>query len=403
MGGTTWIPMSRMEPRSWLLGTGEVVTEPALEMTATGRKIRVAGEKTSAYHYDLDAMLDNAVNLLAESKQTDVWIETTTPPREVVAEYAGYDPDITKARLHLIHAPTDPHARTIVWWRFKDSKSPYEVLLTVAMNSTNRGTVLNQVVTTSLTMVDRDYGNIHGAVNIQTENFRALFSDALLPDDQIVWTEFVRDNPPDWPANLLGTETHNHARLGINALIKAVREIDSYDEIQVPDLGDRKHPSWRTLELYETNYNESLMSDLAEYLDGAPTIEQAADLYKQLVETLRTCGIVFEAKVENDFQAALVAGDKASLSVKVFNLAEAEHKVDDRHALSIHLPTGAFIVECTHREIDRNEVAEKWEEAMTMASLTGQEPELLAYARAYARDHSATRTKKILAERRAGQ
>jgi hypothetical protein len=61
--------------------------------------------------------------------------------------------------------------------------------------------------------------------------------------------------------------------------------------------------------------------------------------------------------------------------------------------LSVHLPTGTFIVECTHGDVDKNVVAEKWEEALTMASLTGEEDTLLAYAREYAKKHNATRTK----------
>ena len=97
--------------------------------------------------------------------------------------------------------------------------------------------------------------------------------------------------------------------------------------------------------------------------------------------------------------AALLSGDKASLGVRVFNLAETNHNVDNAHKLSVHLPTGTFVVECNHQAVDHNEVAEKWEEALTMASLTGREDALLAYATAYAKDHAKKRTQTIIKER----
>ena len=50
---------------------------------------------------------------------------------------------------------------------------------------------------------------------------------------------------------------------------------------------------------------------------------------------------------------------------------------------------------------DRNAVAEKWEEAKTMASLTGEEDLLLGYAKAYAQNSIQGRTERILRERTA--
>lgn len=411
MAGTTWHTMTRMEPKSWLLGNGEIVREPTLETTMAGRKIRVAGTKQSVYDYDIDQLLWDSVQILAAQKQTHVHIETTQPLKAIIAKTVGFEPAQTPAKLHLVHAAGERNAKTIVWWRFKDSKTPFEALLTLTMGSAG-GVANPQRITALVTVPTRQYDHddrtMIFAVNVNEHRWSTMLNQvARLTehgsfDYEMAWEEFIRDNPPDWDSSLLGTEQCTTLRSACAELLKKVREFDGMDYIEVPDFGDPDNPSWRRLELYDTNYNQALVQDLADYLDGAPTVEQAAELYGQMLETLRACGIVIDGNLtSNDFQTALLNGDKAALGVRVFGLAETEHRTDDDHKLSIHLPTGTFIVECDHKEVSQTETAEKWEEALTMASLTGREDELLAFAKAYAKQHRKSRTKKILNERKA--
>lgn len=405
--GTVWMPMTRMEPKSWLLGNGDVVQEPALEMTSTGRKVRVAGTTQSVFSNDLDSLLGQAVQEIAALKQTHVWIETTGGVQRVVERQAGYDPASEKAKLHLVHDPTNGGGHTTLWWRFKDQNTPYEALLTVKLTKVrSHGSVNAQQMSVFLTIPGRMYYDpacSKSAWNITSDSFPDV-TNALHHLDSgnttYKWQEFFRDNKPNWPSEVLGTSNHQHARAAVTSLLQTVREIEELESIQVPDLGDPYTPAWRTLDLYDTNVNAELLSDLTEYLDGAPTIEQAAELYQKMLETLRSVGITVQGKDPNDFMAALLAGEKATLNMEVYALAEENQQVDSNHKLSVHLPTGAFIVECVHHEVDKNTVAEKWEEALTMASLTGEEDTLLAYAREYAKANNARRTKQILKERK---
>lgn len=400
--------MTRMEPRSWLLGNGEIIREPALEMTGSGRKVRVAGTTQSVYHYDTEQMLFDAAQALAREKRTHVHLEVTKPLSVILASVAGYDPAATRAKLHLVHAASDQTAKTIVWWRFKDINTPFEVLLTVIMNNFggSRNVAGVQRIQTLLTFPTRTYqpgpteGNDTKVVNIQDPKFSALVEQVarLGYDHQVAWEQLLRDDEPEW-ASVLGQGEHARLKDACAALLKLVRRIDGYDCIEVPDLGDPDNPSFRTLDLYDTNYNQALSQDLADYLDGAPTVEKAAELYTELLGTLRACGFVLDQSSTNDFQAALLNGDKAALGVRVFQLAGENHTDDNEHKLSMHLPTGTFVVECNHREVSRDQVAEKWEEALTMASLTGQTDELLAFAQAYAKDHRKKRTTRIIRER----
>ena len=408
MAATSWGTLTRMEPRSWLLGNGDIIREPALEETSSGRKVRVAGTTNSVYSYSIEDMLFEAAQVHAREKKTWVHLEVTKPLNVILAGTLNYDPATTKAKLHLVHEATKHDAKTIVWWRFKDTKTPFEVLLTVQMGNVggNRNAAGTQRLECFLTFPTRSYerspfeGNDTKALNTHDPKFGSWIEAVghLGHDHHTGWSDFARDSQPDW-SDLLGEMDYAQLKDACTALMKLVRQVDDLDRIEVPDLGDPDSPSWRTLDLYDTNYNQTLAQDLADYLDGAPTIEKAADLYRELLGTLRSCGIVLDQSATNDFQAALLNGTKAVLGVRVFQLAGENHSIDNEHRLSMHLPTGTFVVECDRREVTKNEVAEKWDEAITVASLTGQQDVLMAFAQEYAKTHRKKRTAKIISER----
>lgn len=391
--------MTRMQVTQWLLANGEVITEPALEMTASGRKVRVAGTTDSVYYGELHGLLTRAAETVAAQRGTTVWMELPYDVPKLVRTVAGI-PD-TQVKLHLVHDPTNAYAKTVTWWRFKDANSPFEVLL-VATMWPRRGDLTSQEVDISLAVPIRRYGYSEEmeVCTTRTATFSELNDNSMSRTDHYyVWQEFLRDHEPDWPSNLLEHKTHSYARPAVTQYLKALQAFEELESIQVPDFSNPEKPGYMTLDLYDTNVNAELLSDLAEYLDGAPTIEQAAQLYQQMLDTLRSVGISVGKKSENDFMAAMLAGDSEVLNMQVQRLAEQGMSLDRHHRLSTHLPSGTFIVECDHAMTDRNQVAEKWEEAVTMASLTGQEDDLLAYAKAYAADRIKQRTKTILKER----
>lgn len=403
---TQWIPLTRFEPKSWLLANGEIVKEPAMEQTSTGRKVRVAGTTDSMYASELEECIGKAVQAVAKSKGTSVVIPLEDWRRQEV-NALGFDPTVTKAKMHLIHDPTNQRGTTTAWWRFKHPTLAFEVVLYSQMiGSPAANQPGRQVIQTSIVIPGiNHYGSGLGASWTKTADagFTNYLSMARYADgfDEYKWREFVRDNPPSWATNWLDTITSPTQRHAVTEYLKIVREFESYEAIQIPDLTNPSAaPAWLDLELYETNVNAELVADLTDYLDSAPTIEQVAELYDTMLQTLRGAGINVSGKSSNDFLAALLAGDKASLNMDVLALAEGEFQIDHMHKLSVHLPTGTFIVECSHATGDKDTVAHEWEEARTMAALTGDEPELLAYARAYAKEKNDKRTKQILKERK---
>lgn len=403
---TTWSPRTTFERKTWLLTNGEVVHEPPLEETPSGQKVRVAGTELSVYARDVDSLIRKAVFNIAERKQTHVWMPLSNAAAQEIGRL-GYNPTNEKAKLHFIQNPTDRNGKTHLWWKFKHPTLPIEATLTVRIASVHQygnnpikpQHVSGYLVHPFTTLDDGTHDEARFVIENDTY-FTGIQDDLDGYDERTKVREFVRDNPPSWDTSILGGEQHSSERLGVAALLKRVRVADALGSIQILDLREPEDPTWMDLELFETNCNSQFIADLADYLDGAPSVEQAAQLYIQLLTTLRSIGLVMEGKSENDFMAALLSGDKDSLSVSLGNATEQGHSVDQNHRLTLHLPTGAFVVECQLHAADRNTVAEKWDEALMMAQFTGQEDELLAYAKEYARRESKKRTAKILKERK---
>lgn len=403
--GTRWIPMTRMEPRRWLLGDGTIMTEPPLEMTATGRKVRVAGSASSVYASQVEGLLNEAAASAARQQGFDIWLpipdgQVSKIP-ERLAKALAIPLDVS-AELHFVHQAAQTNVSTIAYWRFKDPGSPFEAIMAVVLTTLHN----NHTLRTVLAMPHTDqYGQFSTAA-IQDAAFGAAVSTlgghaTGAPYD---WQEFIRDNPTELPVSL-GSRQVPNPRAGVTALREAVQKIEAVDTIQVPHLGKPGEPSWLELELYASNVGGQFLSDLAEYLDGSPTIDQAADLYQQLLDTLKTVGITLEGKEKNAFLAALLAGDKAQMNVGVAPLSDLTDNgvlgFDHDHTLDIHLPTGTFVINCSRGADDKRSAAvDHWEEAKVKASLTGQESELLAYARGFVESEHVSRSKKIMKARR---
>lgn len=404
---TTWSPMTQLDRKQWLLTNGEVVTEPDLETTTTGRKVRVAGNPDlSVFAKDLDRLLNKAVERVAQSKQTSIWMplaQNKTSEGRMIGAYHQPGP----ARLHLIHHPSQRHAITSAWWRFKHPTLPVEALLMVTLQDKSNydRTVTTQelysrlimpVQSTVLNVGDRTHAQHYVEADPTYNGTDAWFG---VYDDRLKWRTFVRDNPPTWPADLLSTDRYAGERVAVQALLKKIQVAEGLQTIQIPDLRDPQNPAWLDLELFDTNVNAAFVEEVKDYLDGSPSIEVAARLYEELRTVMRRVGVVMDAKDNNSFQAALATGNKKPLLVDLGFPAEVGHGHDTAHRLRLDLTTGTFIVECDLHGEERDEIAQKWEEAMLVAKMTGEEDTLLAYARRYAEGAGKRRADQILKER----
>lgn len=379
--------MTRFEPYEWLLSNGEIVNEPPLEQTSSGIKVRVAGTKESWYSKDLDALLLSAVKNIAAAKNASVFLALAGAKHEE----SKYLPD-GAAKLHL----TNNTSETKCWWKFKHPSMPYPVTLVVTLAQDHYSKV-HRLTGYFVYPVSRD--------DNPTAFFNTAATPSLVPGQMSLssnqgykWTEWLRDNPPAGTAEATAkVGQYPVSRKAVEELLATVRHMEALGTIEWPDVRDRETPANMELELFDSNVNSQFVADLTDYLDGAPTAERAAELYKELLTTINSLGIVTNRGVDNDFLRAL--NSSTTFTADVEHLADEEFEIDHDHKIAIHIPSGTFIVECNHHEVSNDTIAEKWEEANTIAALTGEADELLAYARKYAETAQSKRTKRILSER----
>lgn len=409
---TTWTSRPALDRKSWLLTNGEVVHEPALEESGSGIKVRIAGTKISAYAKDVDNLILQGVELIADRKGAEVWMPMEDANHGFRNRYLSRALDKGVPELHVLTTQDYRNqARTLAWWEFRHQALPVEATLVVEAAPNRYGSNRSsgarpQEIHVYLAMQPttlHPYSIAPIYVKIEDAAWTNLVGHVSDYNGRLKVQEFLRDHKPaDWtPGNLLGEFRYDGERPMVEALLLKVREADSLTRIQVPDLRDPTNPKWLDLELHETNMNNQFLSNLVDYLDGAPTIEHVAKLYREMQKTFRAIGVVLADKSENDFQAAL-QGNRDGVTVEVSSPAEVGHTVDREHKLYVDLFTGTFIVGCTKRDVDRNQVATKWDEALTLAQLTGREEEFLAYARQYADEAEEKRRKTIVHERKTG-
>lgn len=404
---TEWMPLTRFEPKQWLLANGEIIKEPPLEQTATGRKVRVVGSKASFFQGNLDQALWEAAEAVAQEKNTKVVMEVLSPSDQKarVRSSLGIDlQSVSAARLHTVHQPGEQGASTLAWWTFKSSTLPIEATVVATVTS---GAVWNQparqVVSTRMTFqsMDRRY-NIGDPVQILSDTNQHQQFVEYLPDELIgPWREFLRDERPEWDDSILASSyAVNTPQSAVKALLSVVQHMESLEKIQVPNFLDLENPSWMDLELYQTNVNAEFVSDLTEWLDSNPMIDGILDAYQALVTQLANAGFNVSDKSGNDFIAALLSGNKATMNMQVENvLNPLTHGYDAHHKVSLHLPSGTIVVQCDHEAMDLDGISDQWDAAMAVARLSGEEDVLVEYARKVAADRNAKAAKELIKSR----
>lgn len=401
MSKTLWYPFPVNKPRSWLLGNGEVVTEPMLEQSGSGQKLRVVGTETSAYARDMDTIILAAVQETARAKNTYVW-QPLHERTEKMFNVADIDLSERTDDLYLLRPGDDVNQKgdTTLWWTFRHPEFPaIEALLVLHATSTGGGhynhvkVVLPDTRIVNLMETEPVVEEVEGMYN-------AWYYRLSGPEDSEYRSWAVGNPPPsEWSIGLLGGTHWTTERQVVQRLLKLVDVIDGLATIEIPDMRDFDDIQWMELELDQTNYNSAFRQSLSDYLSGSTAVEQAVQTYNDLRGAMRSLGIMMGPLDENDFQRALLEGEDSALRVEIEPLAEEEHPA---HTLRVHLASGTFSLTCPVRHAPPDEVAHEWEKLHTIAALTGEEPALLAFAKEYGRTKDDKRARKVMRDRMKG-
>lgn len=391
MAATKWHPRynNLSSTRKFLLVDGTVVGEPALEESGSGVKYRLAAHpKITAFRKDKDDLIKRGLSLVKPGAQ--FWMRLDEGDTRLHTR-AGFKPNETKATFEAGEAQD-----TTVWWLFKHKTMPIKAILSVTINRTRYGGESHSVVTTLTypnTKPDRDLSFDFN--NYADPSFAVSGTDW---GNSVEWAEFVRDSPSEW-SEMLGKVEDLTERRAVEHLLRQVRKGEALDAIEIPDLRGEE-PDWLELELADTNVTGRFLSDLREYLEGSSGVERAVEIYGELISCLRSIGMVMDTPLSgNDFMQALLRGDKEPLTISLGAALADDDKLDTKHKVSAHLPTGTFVVTCEH-SIDRDEMALSWDEAVLRAELTGTKDRLLAYADAFVADQHDRRTKSTIDRRK---
>lgn len=407
-GTTTWKNRARY-PGTYLLADGTVVQTPELEQTSSGVKVRVRDEpQYSTYARDVDDLTWAAVARIAARRKTKAWMPVFGTAGE--HRHAGVWPSDRQPVLHFLEPKNDRESpwrgSTTAWWRYRHPTLPIEatVIITIAgmtMSASDSSQTVTGRITVPSTHPDHArYGR--ETTMSDTDIGKALGS--LSADEH--WTahrKYFAAEPLDWGLDGIVATGFKYpdVRTSTAEFLRRVRAVENIDALRIPDLRNPAKPTHMTLTLVDSNINGAFIESMCSFLDSNPAIDKAIKAYADFRGALRDVGLILDARNGDQLLAALHAGAEA-ITVDAGNPAGPDG-VDVEHTITLRMATGTFIVNCNVRAEknakDPNAIAEHWQEAMAMASITGRESELLAYARRYAMDTEEQRARATLAAR----
>lgn len=403
---TEWYPY-QPEGRTWLLGDGSILAEPPMERSGSNRRARIAGRQdTSVVWAERHVGMLQEVRRRAKRRGTYPWMAQLGNQPQMWAK--GCSPDNSNTDLFAV-SPLDLRNKsekpTRVYWTFRHPTLPIEAQVVVTGETIH---TTRHKVDAFLSVPDTRPNRLTAQHHKVEENNFQTYRDSIIDliDGQAA-SKFdrARDVLPDYLTEVdLGSAFFTSERGAVKALLERIRWAESLETIKIPDLRTGKDDSelWVELELVETNMNGQLSADIQEYLTSGPTVDAALDAYTTFQNVLRSLGMVLPKVTENDMMRLLIAGEDATVTLGLMMPIDSDGELDHQHTLAVHLATGTFSVRCKVNPENTQEIGESWAEAQAIASITGKETELMAYARAFAQTNDERKTKRLVRARKAG-
>lgn len=429
MAKTTWEMYDRV-PLTWVLDDGTTMTEPLLEVTSGYRRVR------SAVNPSADAARTRADDLAftevvrAAARQGRA-VMCRDLPEEVLLmlcrNHNGRNGNIAPGTLQdkppVLHVltPTQEErgsgqydwGKTTFWSLYKHPTLPFRMVSWVQIQHHGYGPG----------MLAR--GVAHAPLLADTRTWATLPELFTAPDPTMLSFQLGVEGPNarlHGQKSVIPSEFYEHykpevaVRVGEGRretlrqfIIEATRELD--EGLTVPDVWglwaaeDLATFQAREVEmvLVKTNLDRDTIESMKPFATGEAAIGKAMGLYKELLSALSEAGIVLAPLKENDFYQ-LLGGRTQVLQTHIDGEANMalrgsgpRDSVDfgnpyREHMTLLDLASGELTTTCPIKDAapEVQEARHAWEEALTVASLSGHEVEFTEFATKYIDDRSRT-------------
>ena len=388
MSGTTWLPDPEPARRVWLLENGELVEEPELEVSGSHRRVRVKGrQETSVYMKERDTIIQEAVERVATRKRTDIL--TCLSRSEAIDHEQG---DLPEAALDVDGDRVKPITCT---WVYRHESLPVTARIQITLRHNYRR---QYKVSSQLTFDEVSARSRHQP---HTGRVSGGLWDIDMPGRY--WDQRSEDlrsalDRSDLDKHFI-THTCASEREAIRTLRDQINVFEEREHVQVPDVRDPSNVRWLTLSFQSSNIEGQLLSDLADYLDSEPIVEQVAEKYAELRQLMRYLGLVLDERSPDDFQRAASLGGDDALRVKV-SATNPDGTDDHAHSVLLHLATGTITVSCPSRSrISDEQLADSWKLARFEAEMRGELDALMGYYRSMIEDQDRHQVISVINQR----
>lgn len=323
---TTWLPYT-VPTGKWLLDNNEVIDTPALEITQTGRKMRISGQQdTAMFSKNLERLLRTAASTVAEDLGTKV-----------------YGPHLKD--IELKPGPDSPPFEG-VWeaqWEIADE------------------------------MVDKARGTIAVIVRAAGGNtYRTRIQISVLGTRSRVDGYGPRGTP-------LATRDNFKAQ-PFRAMAQEILDLANYleEEISIPiSFENMNRGLTRRYRMVRTNLSNDVLTQLRETMVEGSALSDAFVHLKAFRRSMLQAGFALP-NPDNDMLTRLEHGRPVQIQ---FKPGHNSPDLDKHHSVTIEPLTGEMTIRCGNK-VNRDDLANAWEQQRLIAELTGEEEAFLGFCRA---------------------
>lgn len=384
---------------------------PAVEVTSSQRRVRIAGTSQSMPYGDLDQMLRDAVAQIARRRGTEPWGKVTDPDTNLgnhggaAPAYATKPNFTTTVPLHY----TSDNNHTAVAFEFVSVDCPTVtavVWVYMAADSIRSGITLRHL------HEDSPHGTHYWWA--EGGDWQHPFGYYDSDDDVEIAREWLGKFVPIQGVDWVNSSFKNNPRGAVTAALVLLKQLVDIDQLQLPAWRDRRMPEAMTYRFTgRTTFTKSLYREMLDFVQTSATIDRIRKNYREILKDIEQLGMVSNgAAAASAFSRAVEEGSgdhlvchMLPLTVKDLEAREAldfsergpiEIVPDPEHTVAIDLKSGSLVVNCLK---DQTDVVEQWNFARFQAELVGELDAFLGFAKQTQNKRNRKRSTAIMKER----